>query len=129
MTTLESRGYSNRSCVCQHTLPEQTTAADALMLESASMPAPKAVPNKVLPIDVIQFSPLEDQYPAPPANTNRQEIVPMEPGLATAPTERLNIPCNIVNRRTNSARAPPVPTAARECPFRGNRREPSRLRD
>jgi hypothetical protein len=34
-------------------LPEQTIAADAPMLDSASNPAPKAVPSKLVPINVI----------------------------------------------------------------------------
>jgi hypothetical protein len=34
-------------------LPEQTIAADAPMLDSASSHAPNAVPSKLFPMDVI----------------------------------------------------------------------------
>jgi hypothetical protein len=38
-------------------LPEQTIAADAPTLDSASNPAPNAVPSKLLLRDVMLFSP------------------------------------------------------------------------
>jgi hypothetical protein len=40
--TLDSSGYVYVSWVCQHTFPEHTTAADALIADAARNPAPTA---------------------------------------------------------------------------------------
>ena len=53
------------------------------MLDSASMLAPKAVPTKLLPIDVMSYSPwLEGKTLRPPANTSTQRSFRRNPDSA-----------------------------------------------
>jgi hypothetical protein len=48
------------------------------MLDIASNPAPKAVPSKLFPINVIPSSPFEGRNPTPSRQLKSVEMVPME---------------------------------------------------
>src|SRR5579872_4766054 len=62
MTTPASGGKTD-SWLCQHTLPVQAMAAEALMLDPARIPAPMIAPARVLIIKFISLL-LHDLFPA-----------------------------------------------------------------
>jgi hypothetical protein len=66
------------------------------MLDIASNPAPKAVPSKLFPINVIPSSPFEGHNPAPSRQLKTAEIVPMEHAQAYRAKFTLQQPLQIL---------------------------------